>query len=210
MISLAIYKHFKDFARMKKEAQSIDNWVKEQQAAATPNRTLPPEVASFIRNANLQQVLAMLVDGVYSRDKETTSFQYLSKHFVEAEYEADVRTELYTAIYWTRMDELTFNLEDESTVGIRHYLRKDTHPNAAAPRLVIALRGTKTSNARDILDDLRVMLNSLHQSTRHKKSLIWSRSFKATHIMVNLTKFISLDTHLEERSHFSLPKISPP
>nr|PNR60262.1 hypothetical protein PHYPA_003055 [Physcomitrium patens] len=164
MISLAIYKHFKDFARMKKEAQSIDNWVKEQQAAATPNRTLPPEVASFIRNANLQQVLAMLVDGVYSRDKETTSFQYLSKHFVEAEYEADVRTELYTAIYWTRMDELTFNLEDESTVGIRHYLRKDTHPNAAAPRLVIALRGTKTSNARDILDDLRVMLNSLHQS----------------------------------------------
>ncbi|XP_024367975.1 uncharacterized protein [Physcomitrium patens] len=169
MITLKIYKHLKECDRKKKKAQSIKNWVKEQQAVATPKRTIPPEVASYIRNANLQQVLAMLVDGVYSRDEEATSLQYLLKHFVEAEYEADVRTELYTAIYWTRMDELASNLEDEAMVGIRHYLRKDIHPNAAAPRLVIALRGTKTSNARDIRDNVRVLLNSLHQSIRYKK-----------------------------------------
>lgn len=62
-------------------------------AGAYPSEAVDSKTLEFLRQAALKQLLAMLVDGVYSRDRKRMDLA-----LIEGAYEEDVRTEIYTRI----------------------------------------------------------------------------------------------------------------
>ena len=134
-------------------------------------------MAEYLCTANEQQLLAHLINGVYSRDRGAKDFPL---GILEYDYKEDRLTEAYTKL-WTRMEGIA--LEDEKKVGLKHYLwPSSTTDHTSSPpsnlsrccknslpyRLVIALRGTKLSSFRDLVDDIKVAHHTLHCSRRFK------------------------------------------
>ncbi|KAG0580073.1 hypothetical protein KC19_4G144900 [Ceratodon purpureus] len=163
-VSKSLYKNSKNMI----QGMHVANWVEEQEALPTHMRDTKYD--AFYRDASLRQVMAMLVDGVYSRDRAAVDFHLIVKPFLEGAYAVDERTEYYTRICWTQMELDVSDQEEEKRVGIRHYLRIDPHPNRLAPRLVIAFRGTKLSSIRDLVDDMKIAGHKLDRdnSSRFK------------------------------------------
>ena len=132
-------------------------------------------MAEYLCTANEQQLLAHLINGVYSRDRGAKDFPL---GILEYDYKEDRLTEAYTKL-WTRMEDIA--LEDEKKVGLKHYLWPSSSTdhtsspsnlsrckNSLPYRLVIALRGTKMSSFRDLVDDIKVAHHTLHCSRRFK------------------------------------------
>ena len=129
-------------------------------------------MAEYFCTAHEHQLLAHLINGVYSRDRGAKDFGFLEKDYIE-----DEKTEAYTK-HWTRMQGIP--LEEEIKVGLKHYLWPNNTDQRSSPstlshcknrlpyRLVIALRGTKLSSFRDLVDDLKVAHHTLHCSSRFK------------------------------------------
>ena len=88
-------------------------------------------------------------------------------------YRLDERAEIYTryGLLWTRVDSTDEELEIEKEIGLRHYLRGDRieDPCRGAPRLIIAIRGTKENRFQDARDDKRIASHTLHHSPRFQK-----------------------------------------
>nr|PNR30496.1 hypothetical protein PHYPA_026812 [Physcomitrium patens] len=135
---------------MTKAAESVQTYIESQKLLLTEKRNVSPEVAASIQNARLQQVIAMLVDGVYSRDRNSIDFQYFMKLSFEGECKVDIRTEVYSTFYWHRLENLSSE-EDE------------------ADHLVIALRSRKLSSAQDLVADFRIICSKLNLSHRFHK-----------------------------------------
>jgi hypothetical protein len=132
-------------------------------------------MVEYMCTANEQQLLAHLIEGVYSRDRGAKDFPL---GFMECGYKEDMKTEAYTKL-WTRMEDIA--LEEEKKNGLKHYLwPSSTDQTSSSPsnlrrcknslpyRLVIALRGTKLSSFRDLRDDFKVAHHTLHCSRRFK------------------------------------------
>ena len=134
-------------------------------------------MAEYLCAANEQQLLAHLINGVYSRDRGARDFPL---RFMEKEYKEDEKTEAYKK-HWTRMEDIA--LEDEKKVGLKHYLWPNSTDQTSSPsnlsrcknrlpyRLVIALRGTKMSSFRDLVDDIKIAHHTLHCSRRFKATV---------------------------------------
>lgn len=130
--------------------------------------------AEYLCTASEQQLLAHLINGVYSRDRGAKDFPL---KYLEATYDENETTETY-AKHWTRLEDV--ELEEEKKVGLKHYLWPNSTDQTSPPfnrrccknrlryRLVIALRGTKLSSFRDLVDDIKVAHHTLHCSSRFK------------------------------------------
>lgn len=131
------------------------------------------DILTYLSRAERHQLLALLVEGVYSRDRDDSDIPVLRR--MEGSYKEDIKAEFYASKFWTRMRGTDEGAE--KALGVRHYLKllpeatPGSQYNTIHYHLVIAIRGTKISNFQDICDDIRVAHRTLHRSRRFHGTL---------------------------------------